>query len=43
MNIVTHFAAKVLMLMAWWVVVGAILLATFQKDKQDEPKNEEEA
>ena len=42
MNIVTHLAAKALMLMAWWVVVGAILLATFPKDNQDEAKNEEE-
>ena len=39
MNIVTHLAAKALMLMAWWVVVGAVLLLTFPKDKQNEQQN----
>lgn len=39
MNIVTHLAAKALMLMVWWVVVGAVLLLTFPKGKQDEPKD----
>lgn len=38
MNIVTHLAAKALMLIVWWVVVGAIVLLTFPNDNKNRDK-----
>lgn len=34
MNMVVHLAVKALMLMAWWAVVGAIVLLTFPNDNK---------
>lgn len=35
MNMVVHLAAKALILMAWWVVVGTIVLLTFPNDNKN--------
>lgn len=34
MNMVVHLAAKALMLMVWWGVVGTIVLLTFPNDNK---------
>lgn len=38
MNMFAHLVAKVLMLMAWWVVVGTIVLFTFPNDNKNRGK-----